>query len=397
MTATILAIISFTKKPKFFKSLGIGLLLGLALATKISAAIMIIPIIIAFAVCFFIKKKKKSHLVISFFITMLSCLFVFFITQPYAFLDFNNYLQQISLQSQMSNNPFLFPYTLQYVGKIPYFYELKNMMLFGLGPISFLICTTGLFLIFANIKKRKIKLNLPLFLILFYFAFYFILFGKFSVGWMRYMLPIYPLLAIFGSYLISEIVIEKIQNKYLSSYIVKKASLLFFLILIGLYPLSFLAIYSHQNTRIQASDWINQNIPAGSSLAVEHWDDSLPVYGMEKYIQLTLPLYEPDTNEKWEQINATLNSTQYIVIASNRLYTPLQKLTDCNKLPSGRCYPRTSEYYKELFHNKLGFAKIVEFSNYPTVPFTKIKLVDDSADESFTVYDHPKIMIFKKD
>jgi hypothetical protein len=211
------------------------------------------------------------------------------------------------------------------------------------------------------------------------------------------MLPLYPMLSIFGGYFLSEVLVKKIEKKYLTSYIRKKAVLFFFIIIVGAYPLSFLSIYNHPNTRIQASDWINKNIPAGTSLAVEHWDDALPVYGMEKYLQLTLPLYEPDTNQKWEQIDATLRNTQYIIIASNRLYTPLQKLTTCKKLPPDRCYPHTAMYYQKLFKNEMGFKKVAEFTDYPKIPLINLELKDDGADESFTVYDHPKIMIFKKD
>lgn len=111
---------------------------------------------------------------------------------------------------------------------------------------------------------------------------------------------------------------------------------------------------------------------------------------------LTLPLYDPDTHEKWNNIVSTLQEADYIILASNRLYTPLQKLINCKELPPGRCYPTTARYYQYLFSGKLGFEKISEFTSYPTIPFLNTSLPDQSADESFTVYDHPKIQIFKK-
>ena len=397
MTATILSAIYFSKHPNTLKSVFLGSLLGLSLATKVSAAIIILPITIPFFVHIFKKGYKKSAILAYAFLVLISSVFIFFSTQPYALIDFSNFLQQVMLQSQMSNNPFLFPYTLQYVGKIPYIYELKNIFHFGLGPIIFTLCAAGIYFLFIRLKRGAIKLNLSLFLIFFYTALYFFVFGRFAVGWMRYMLPVYPMLSLFGGYFLSEIVVKKIEKKYLTNYLRKKVVLFFFLISVGLYPLSFLSIYNYPNTREQASNWINKNIPPGSSLAVEHWDDALPVYGMERYLQLTLPLYEPDTDQKWEQINTVLHDTQYIIIASNRLYVPLQKLTNCKELPPDRCYPRTAAYYQKLFNNQLGFTKVAEFTDYPKVPFLNLELKDDSADESFTVYDHPKIMIFKKD
>jgi hypothetical protein len=73
---------------------------------------------------------------------------------------------------------------------------------------------------------------------------------------------------------------------------------------------------------------------------------------------------------------------------------PLQKLNACAKFE--KCYPLTNQYYKDLFSGQLGFEKIAEFTSYPTIPFINVQIKDDSADESFTVYDHPKIIIFKK-
>ena len=168
-----------------------------------------------------------------------------------------------------------------------------------------------------------------------------------------------------------------------------------FLILLLVHPISFINIYQKPNTRIQASDWINENIKPGSILAVEHWDDSLPIVNGNNFVHVTLPLYDPDTDSKWQSINYTLQNTDYIIIASNRLYAPLMRMTDCKNLPPRKCYTKTAKYYENLFGEKLNFSKVAEFSEYPTIPLTNIKLVDDNADESFTVYDHPKIIIFK--
>jgi len=41
---------------------------------------------------------------------------------------------------------------------------------------------------------------------------------------------------------------------------------------------------------------------------------------------------------------------------------------------------------------------VAEFTSYPHIKIgsKQLEIIDDKADESFTVYDHPKIMIFKK-
>jgi hypothetical protein len=62
-----------------------------------------------------------------------------------------------------------------------------------------------------------------------------------------------------------------------------------------IWTLSFISIYQVAHSRISATNWILQNIPFGSSIAVEHWDDRLPIYGSENYKITDLTLYElPD-------------------------------------------------------------------------------------------------------
>ena len=109
-----------------------------------------------------------------------------------------------------------------------------------------------------------------------------------------------------------------------------------------------------------------------------------------------------------------LIETDYIILTSNRLYGAIMTVPER--------YPVTFRYYQLLFNGNLGFEKIAEFTSRPNIslpllnlcltppfanygwialkdqkcPLSGISFVDDYADESFTVYDHPKVLIFKK-
>ena len=142
------------------------------------------------------------------------------------------------------------------------------------------------------------------------------------------------------------------------------------------------------------------------------WDDALPLSikyydplgGI--YQPLNLELYENDTPEKRDEMIAILDKVEYIVIPSNRAYDAMPRLPNR--------YPMTLKYYQELFdcdcygdelENKvykleapftspLGFDLVATFVSNPSIgPF---EINDQFADESFTVYDHPKVLIFKK-
>jgi hypothetical protein len=320
---------------------------------------------------------------------------VFAVSEPYALIDNKTFWEQTLYQSLMTKDAFVFPYTLQYVGKLPYIYELQHIFLFGLGPIIATVCLGGTgYIVMYALRKQTHHLLAKLVILFSFFISYFWVVGGFAIGFMRYMLPVYPLFCIFGSFLLIH-VLRILYKKSKNSLLFSIFSLLLFVALIS-WPVSFMQIYTRNNPRTDTTTWINQTIPAGKALAIEHWDDGLPMMGQEKYHMITLGLYEPDTPEKWQLIRSQLAQTDYIILASNRLYTPLQKLTTCEQLPPNRCYTQTAQYYQKLFSGQFGFTKVAEFTNYPTIPLLHIQINDQSADESFTVYDHPKVIIFQK-
>jgi hypothetical protein len=416
---TLLAylLVIFVKKPSLKLVVSIGIVLACALTTKFTGVIFI-PLVILVLIFGSLRHEKKIQfdvLMIYFVLFTLTFVGFSFLFMPYGFLNYTQFISEITAQIRMNNDAFVFPYTLQYVATQPYLYYLKNIFLWGLGPITsiFVIIGGGFGLVellnyisehFKSRTKWLHKVNsfiqdkrIFFIIISLFYLFFFLLLGKSAVKFMRYMLPLYPALVLLAGFGLSKI--PACAGRLHTKYQILKICAFFLIVLSCTWTVSFISIYSHEHTRITASKWIFQNIPAGSTLAVEHWDDRIPltVGPVQQYNYEELALYEPDTPEKWEKINSQLNKTDYLVIASNRLYTPLPKLTDCAHLPDYRCYPQTAQYYKELFNGTRGFQKIAEFSSYPklSVLSTELSIPDDSADESFTVYDHPKILIFK--
>jgi hypothetical protein len=68
--------------------------------------------------------------------------------------------------------------------------------------------------------------------------------------------------------------------------------------------------------------------------------------------------------------------TLKIIIPSRRVY----------KNHSKEKYPVLGRYYHDLFTGKLGFEKIAEFAT----------LGDENAEETWTVFDHPTVRIYKR-
>jgi hypothetical protein len=168
------------------------------------------------------------------------------------------------------------------------------------------------------------------------------------------------------------------------------------------YTLAFVPIYSQPHSWIAASEWIYHEVPRRETVAVEHWDMALPLPMdldgqprlYREYDQRVLPLYdEPDDATKWESLSKTLYNTEYLVVASRRLYGSIRRVPDR--------YPLTVRYYDLLFPGDLGFELVEEFTRGPTWLNPPLPPLPGAApewlrpDESFVVYDHPRALIFR--
>src|SRR5207244_9229173 len=104
------------------------------------------------------------------------------------------------------------------------------------------------------------------------------------------------------------------------------------LVIVGavLHGLAFESIYTRPVTRVAASEWIYDHVPPGSRIGVEHWDDALPLGlpGREarRYQQQDFPLYNEENSDKRELLVARLDSSDYLVQSTNRLYGSIPKL-----------------------------------------------------------------------
>lgn len=359
----------------------LSLSFGIALACKISA-IYFLPVIIVFAFFNFLKNPKLLFFYSIFFILLTAISFRF--NQPQAFASGNFLNWKLNTQFinnikelQNYNQDYSYPPGIQWLKTIPLIFPLKNIILWGAGLPLGIIFVLSIFYSIYYLFKKSIKKNFLLFITMFWILFLFFYQGIQHVATMRYFLPIYPFLCITSAFFICQIYKNKIFNfKFIQ---------LFFFVILLIYPCCFISIYFKDHTRIAASKWIYQNISVGSTLGTEYWDDSLPLSigrsSLYDYQYQSLTVADPDSPEKISKLKNQLKTTEYIILSSNRFYVPIPKNSDK--------YPLTTKYYQALFNGSLGFKKIAEFSSYPVFN-------DTSAEEAFTVYDHPKVLIFQK-
>ncbi len=298
----------------------------------------------------------------------------------------------------------------QWTDRPAYIFPFENIVLWGLGLPLGLAAWAGFLLALYRLLRYREWRHL---LIVIWVGLTFGYFGQQYVKTMRYFLQIYPFLALLAGYFLvalwdkvteSERRMTKDENLRPSSSILRLASrvgvALIALVVIGytlFWASAFTTIYTRPVSRVTASRWIIANVPPGSVIANEHWDDPLPlrVDGKDPFGGMFRGLpsgdglmhwYDEDTPEKRVAAIQWLDEADYIVLSSNRLYGSIPRLP--------MRYPMTTKYYQWLFDGTLGFDKVATFTSRPQL--FDIEINDDNAEEAFTVYDHPKVLIFKK-
>ncbi len=368
-----------------------AVLFGLAFATKVTA-IFILPLNLWFITYLNINRRNSSFFILySFFIYAIISYLTVRVADPYLFQNGSLFDPRISTQffeslktlKSLDRPDAWFPPGVQWIHKTPVIYSLINLAVFGLGLPYFIVFVFGLW-----ISNKKQDAILPI--ILWMVTLFLYQSAQFAQP-IRYLNLLYPFIAIFAAvgldYIIGKLRITNYGLLRSTFYV------LCFLILL-LWPAAFLNIYLRPHSRVAASEWLYQHLPTNSIILAEYWDDALPLPMKEKYgkdfVIEQLPVFDPDTDEKWEKLNTLFDTGNYYVLSSNRGWGSIPTAPER--------YPRMSRFYMDLFAGKTPYKKIKEFTSYPSFEYfgIPIEFPDQWSDEAFTVYDHPKVIIFKK-
>lgn len=396
-----------------------GISLGLALATKITAFILVFPILYACAHSVNAPPLKFSRtrlletwrLVRRSFAQIVAVAFVvFLVTQPYALIDWYTFGRDVLRETFVARGWLDYPYTRQFAGTIPFLYQVVQGTVWGMGlPLGLAAWGGGALYVAQWLKHRNWHATfLQSFSLIYFFTI-----GLQYTKYLRYLLPLLPVLYLMAAYAFTRL----LSNRR----VLLVAGVMLILIPSFLYSLAFVRIYTREHPWLSASRWLYQNVPVGKTVLVEQWDDALPVLvrlenGERRgsdYTQIQLPVYDPDTDSKRATLVDALARADIIVLASQRLYGSIGKLPER--------YPMTNHYYEKLFSGELGYEPVMTTRNDPNLgnvvirdnPFFNLRfdvsrvyaLLDPGkevvwnwgfADESFSVYDHPQPIIFQK-
>ncbi|HEY7863429.1 MAG TPA: glycosyltransferase family 39 protein, partial [Thermoanaerobaculia bacterium] len=308
---------------------------------------------------------------------------------PYAFLGESllslrldpRWTHDIRSLTSLTSSVAAFPPNFQWAGRTALF-GIKNIVLWGAGPFFGIAAIAGLFSGIVAVFRRRVWALLPLILsTLFLLAYH----GLTMVKAMRYHYPAYPALAVLAALLLERLA-RPAEGGARWRRLLPAAALAGTFVA----AIAFTSIYRQEHPRVEATRWIYQHVPPGARFANETWDDGLPLgmpgYDSSKWSGPELDVVAPDTRQKIEKLVGELTKADGVAITSNRNYGTL------TRIPAA--FPVMHAYYRALFDGRLGFRLAADIHSYPRLG--PLEFRDDDADESFTVYDHPRVLLFRK-
>ncbi len=390
-----------------------GVMLGLATASKVSA-LTLLPVLFVALIWPSSGRPSRGRLVdgmTAFGVALICAFLAFRVAEPYAFLgpavwNFRLNPQWIldkAYWAEVSSGSVDVPYMIQWVGTPAYSFVLQAIVQWGMGPAAGLAALAGLALAAWRILAGRTR-DRALLLLVVWSLVNLAYFGGQFAKFLRYLAPIYFALAILAAYALVEGVDWALRRTRVTAvgrgrrgaagWAFLRA--LAFAAPVGVvgasavWALAFSHVYEVPHSRIEASRWIYENVPVGKTLAVEHWDDRLPMPlpGLDpgRYAYQELALYDAESPAKREKLIATLDRSDYVILASRRLADSIPRLPER--------YPLATTYYSSLFSGQLGFQRVARIQVAPALG--PLAIDDGRAQEDFTVYDHPTVEVWAK-
>lgn len=412
-----LAIIYFSlkilEKPSLKNYLSAGFFLGIALGTKITAAVFSVPLFLA--ALWQLKNtrakiKVKSIFVFKIALSLAFALILTLLVSPYLLLAYKETKGILLYEISVAQGKSPVFYTRQFIKTVPVLFQLEKIFPYALGWPIFIFGTLGFILLTVSLIKSAIKRKFNLaeysfFLFLFSFLVYFLPNAFLFAKWTRFMAPIFPFFSLFASYFLIRFTAK------ISFLFLKGGKLKLFKFLIAVFRFSFLVfsllpglffsqIYFKSDVRFTASEWIYQNIPSGSQVLFDTANVvDIPILPPDRQSPATnyflkmisFNFYDLDQMPKLkEDLHNYLETTDYIFVPSRRVFA--------NHLRFPKKYPLVSKYYQLLFSGKLGYKEIKTFFPFsqPLATNFQLQISDEQAEETFSVFDHPVIRIYKK-
>jgi uncharacterized membrane protein len=364
---------------------------GAALAAKVSVWALAFPILVATYIG--ARRLAASRpdafqlAAIRVAISAIPAVLVFAIFEPYALWRPRPFADDILEQWRIVNGQLDVPFTRQFIGTTPVFFEIDNLLRWGLGPGFGLVALVAVGFAFWRAAARQDERYI---ILLSWIIPYFLVIATSEARFIRYSAPLIPALAILSGDMLARF--WDASRDRLHVRLAVGGVIVASLAITVLWATAFTSIYGRDHPYHDASRWIYANVPDGATLTHEVWDDRLPVpidgmTGEGRFEFLALDMYGDRSNQDaLAYVHEFLTDADYIVLATHRVSGSLPR--------SPSRYPVYIEYYRLLETGQLGYELAFESTNRPRLG--PLEIDTRQADESFSVFDHPPVRIYRK-
>lgn len=320
---------------------------------------------------------------------------VFFIGQPMAYFDAQRFASDVAVQAAYNSTgerPIWF--TLQFNNTVPVFTSLDNLFFPSLDWFTAFFVVIGcLYALWSAVARKNIA---DAYLCAFVFPLFLVLSSAHS-KYPRYLLMVLPVMAALGGRFLVDAV--KLQPGLFAADFawrcdgLKKSVRALACVagaaaLIGgaAYGYSYVRIYDEPHTLIQARNYLMESMRPGEQLFVNNVDESI---GVAVTGDIGFHYAEPpgtDYQLAADYYADKLDKADWIAFRSKRPYG--------STLANPDRYPAINHFLRVLFAEQAGFRVDKVITSSPTVLGWEFRY--DKEDETARVYDHPKVILFKK-
>jgi YYY domain-containing protein len=295
------------------------------------------------------------------------------------------YLRGVGEQVAMVMGEADLPYVRVYHGTLPVLYPLKELVLWGLGPLMAAAVLIGSGAGATRILKRwrrwlAVSWTPGFTLLLILLAWLIPMAVRLStleVKYLRYWEP----LVVPGTLVAAWWLVRLRRRRRRFAVAAVAAGTI-------LWGLAFVWAFVEPHPHRTAARWLGMMIEAEQVVAYEHWDETLDLRPKDGPVErIDLPSYDlRDDSDKSLRWCGQLARADWVVLTSNRVRRTV--------LANPERFPLTGRLYRLLLAGEAGFTPVARVDRGPRIfgLFAPVQL----ADESFVNYDFPRVVIFRR-
>ena len=276
-------------------------------------------------------------------------------------------------------------YVRVYVDTLPFLYPLRELALWGWGPLLLLVtivgAAAGAWRLSIRWRRRLVgrwtNSTVLLLILLAWLVPMAVRLSTLYVKFLRYWEPlVVPAVLVAAWWLI------RLPTRFRRPAIRTVAAGTM------VWGLAYVWAFVDPHPHLTASEWLRPMLSSEQVVAFESWDETLGLASEKRPIErVDLPSYDlPDDQEKVERWCHQLDRADWVVLTSNRVIRTV--------LENDRRFPYTARLYRLLLAGETGFEPATRVFRGPRI--FGLRWPVQMADESFVNYEFPQVLILRR-